>query len=70
MRATILVHKMNQCQSRLYVAIFALIAAHSTELKDGLSDMMSDVKLISSFLVVLAAVLVHECTQNNKHASK
>lgn len=61
---------MYQSQSRLYVATLEPIDAHSNELMDVQSDMMSDVSWFSYILVALVVVLVHEYKQNNKRASK
>lgn len=61
---------MYQSQSRLCVATHEPIDAHSNELMDVQSDMMSDVSWFAYILVALVVVLVHEYKQNNKRASK
>lgn len=61
---------MYQSQSRLCVATPEPIDAHSNELMDVQSDMMSDVSWFAYILVALVVVLVHEYKQNNKRASK
>lgn len=76
-RVTILAHKMYQCLNRQYVVKREQNVACSPDWQIVLVDIVKlavnsadDMISIVENLDALDDVLAHECTQNNKHASK